>query len=120
MSSCSPDARAHKVCERTAEAWRARRGRGESAVLLSVSAALCLADRTDPKPLLGHARVVTLSKAATQARAEYCTLAAIDLGIARIGFPGGLEPGLSIAEPAAGTDVMIGATAVTQGRGGGG
>ena len=120
MSSYSLDARAHKVCERTAKAWWARRGHGQSAVPLGVRAALCLAGRIEPRTLLGHARIVTRSKAATQARAGCRALAAFDEGIAGIGFPGGLEPGMSIAEPAAGTDAMIRATAVTRAPGGGG
>ena len=53
MTFPSLDARAVRICERAAEAWRGWRGHGESAVPLSVIAALCLADGINPKALLG-------------------------------------------------------------------
>jgi hypothetical protein len=48
----SLDARAVKVCERAAAAWWNHGGHGESGAVLGVIAALCLADKIDPKTLL--------------------------------------------------------------------
>src|SRR6516162_7836491 len=52
MTFPSLDARAVRICERAAGAWWGWRGYGESAVPLSVIAALSLADGIYPKALL--------------------------------------------------------------------
>jgi N-6 DNA Methylase len=186
MTFPSVDARAVRICERAAEAWWGCRGHGESAVPISVIAALCLADGINPKALLaaadedivrgiakawaafwlrrpdlcircgplaawlnddpldrdlvraaaavaraavragicdvlgehtrsvdilGHAYITMRPKSAAQARGEFYTPAALCDVVARMTFVGDLTPGMSIAEPAAGTGGMLRAAA---------
>jgi hypothetical protein len=78
----------------------------------AVKAGICdLLGHTLYVDLLGHAYITMRPKSAAQARGEYYTPAAVCEMIARMTLTGDLTPGMSIAEPAAGTGGMLRAAA---------
>lgn len=79
----------------------------------AVKAGICdlLGDTLRDVDLLGHAYVMMRPKSAIQARGEYYTPPVLCEMMARMTLGDDLKPGMSIAEPAAGTGGMIRAAA---------
>ena len=80
----------------------------------AVKAGICdllARDALQDVDLLGHAYIAMRAPSAAQARGEFYTPPAVCDALARMTLAGDLRPGMSIAEPAAGTGGMLRAAA---------